>query len=565
MAEQQEQQPQRRRSFDDVLKDALTQWTKRFERALEEQRQALGQEAQERVSDMDRATVEHLGALEEAVAARSVELEQMARQHRAAFDDAVAGRSRELDGVGSNQSDAIVKVAADAFEELEERAASQVERIEEDTRVIRDDVRRAVAEGTTAFEEFAQKRLGELEDALRAKLEVFRRELIDETHRVRDVSAEQLNETRSLVTAETRRLEEQAEGTRGEMRRVAAEETAAFDKLARERVTELQDALRGQTELLNEFTRMHGSTSDQLEEARAFTAETMDRLSKLDAAVTRQIQANEESATAAAETLKRASATELNSIQQRAMALDELARKHIADVERQVAKLLEAETSTAEGLRDFERQMEGRRAEIETIVDDRTTALTQHVQQAEAAVVRRIRELGERAADNAQAVDTRLGQVMNERSKELEARLGRAMNERSREHDARLGKAMNERSEELDAFAERMMQSLDERIAQAVKEASAASASDPRMTKLVEMIAGAQVALDRVAERVEKLEAFAAAATRRRDERRRDNGPAPRERDRRPAPTPEPAVDGGARRGPARDAPTSTPDLRGDG
>ena len=54
MAEQQEQeQPQRRRSFDDVLKDALTQWTKRFERALEEQRQALGQEAQERVSDME--------------------------------------------------------------------------------------------------------------------------------------------------------------------------------------------------------------------------------------------------------------------------------------------------------------------------------------------------------------------------------------------------------------------------------------------------------------------------------------------------------------------------------
>ena len=98
---------------------------------------------------------------------------------------------------------------------------------------------------------------------------------------------------------------------------------------------------------------------------------------------------------------------------------------------------------------------------LETILDDRTTALTQHVQKAEAAVVRRISELGERAADNAQAVDTRLGQVMNERSKELEARLGRAMNERSREHDARLGKAMNERSEELDAFAERMMQSLD--------------------------------------------------------------------------------------------------------
>ena len=547
MAEPQEQeQPQRRRSFDDVLKDALTQWTKRFERALEEQRRELGREAEERVSKMDRATLEHLGALEEAVAARSAELEQITREHRAAFDDEVAGRTRELDSVGSNQTDAIVKVAADAFEELEERAASQVQRIEEDTRAIREDVRKSVAEGTTDFERFAQKRLGELEDALRAKLEGFRRELIDETHSVRDASAEQLNETRSLVTAETRRLEEQAEGTRGEMRRVAGEEMAAFDKLARERGAELQDALRGQTELLSEFTRMHGSTSEKLEEARTFTEETMERLSKLDAGVKRQIRENEESATAAAETLKRASATELNSIQQRAMALDELARKHIANVERQVAKLLEAETSTAEGLQDFERQMEGRRAEIETILDDRTTALTQHVQQAEAAVVRRIRELGERAADNAQALDTKLGEATNERSKEL------------------------------DAFAEHVMQSVDKRIAQAVEEASVASGSDPRMTKLVEMIAGAQVALDRVNERVEALEAFAVAVSRRRDERRRENGPASRERDGRPAPAPAPAapapvaapapaaVDGGASRAPTRDAPTSTPDLRGD-
>src|SRR5439155_923573 len=182
--------------------------------------------------------------------------------------------------------------------------------------------------------------------------------------------------------------------------------------------------------------------------------ETMEGLAKLDAGAKRQIRENEESAAAAAETLKRASATELNSIQQRAMALDELARKHIADVERSVAKLLEAETSTAEGLRDFEQQMEGRRTEIETILDDRTTALTQHV---------------------------------------------------------------------------------------------------------------------------EALEAFAVAASRRRDERRRENGPASRERDGRPAPAPAPAsapapapapapsaVDGGASRGPTRDAPASTPDLRGD-
>ena len=55
----------------------------------------------------------------------------------------------------------------------------------------------------------------------------------------------------------------------------------------RERVAELQDALSSQTELLSEFTRMHGSTSDKLEEARAFTEGAMERLSKLDAGAKR--------------------------------------------------------------------------------------------------------------------------------------------------------------------------------------------------------------------------------------------------------------------------------------
>ena len=186
-------------------------------------------------------------------------------------------------------------------------------------------MRRFVADGSTAFDEFAQKRLDELEDTLRAKLEGFRRELIDETHRVRDASEEQLNETRVLVTSETRRIEEQAAASQDEMRRVTAEETGTFDKLARERIVELQDALRSQTELLDDFTRMHGSTSTQLDEVRTFTKETMERLSKLDSEVKRQLQVNEESVAAAAERLKHASATELNSIQQRAMAIDELA------------------------------------------------------------------------------------------------------------------------------------------------------------------------------------------------------------------------------------------------
>ena len=227
MAEQ-----QRRRSFDEVLNDALVQWTKKFERALEQQRQVIGREAEERTADIEGATLEHLGVLEQTVAARSAELEQVARERRDAFEEAMRGRDKELDAVGSSQGEAIEKVANDALRELEEKTTSEVRRIEEETTAARDDVRRFVAEGSTAFDEFAQKRLDELEDTLRAKLEGFRRELIDETHRVRDASDEQLNETRVLVTSETRRIEEQAAAAQDEMRRVNSEEKGTFDQLA---------------------------------------------------------------------------------------------------------------------------------------------------------------------------------------------------------------------------------------------------------------------------------------------------------------------------------------------
>jgi hypothetical protein len=557
---------QRRRSFDEVLNDALVQWTKKFERALEQQRQVIEREANERTADIEGATLEHLGVLEQTVAARSAELEQAAREHRDAFEDAMRGRDKELDAVAASQAEAIGKVANDALRELEEKATSEVRRIEEETTVARDDVRRFVADGSTAFDEFAQKRLDELEDTLRAKLEGFRRELIDETHRVRDASEEQLNETRVLVTSETRRIEEQAAASQDEMRRVTAEETGTFDRLARERIVELQDALRSQTELLDDFTRMHGSTSTQLDEVRTFTKETMERLSKLDSEVKRQVQVNEESVAAAAERLKHASATELNSIQQRAMAIDELARKHIAEVERSAERLLGAETSTAEGLRDFERQMEGRRAEIERVLDDRVAALRQQVQEADAAVVRRMTELGQRAESNAQALETRLAQAADERTNELDKRLAQAADERTNELDKRLAQGADERSKELEAFAEEVIQALDSRLAQATKEASAASTTDGRMKQLIEMLAAAQVGLDQVVDRVETLEAIAVAgadnpeeAYNGREERYEEVDAAPPENGASQAPD----GDGAAPRVPTRAAP-STPDLRWD-
>ena len=457
-------------------------------------------------------------------------------------------------------------------------------------------MRRFVADGSTAFDEFAQKRLDELEDTLRAKLEGFRRELIDETHRVRDASEEQLNETRMLVTSETRRIEEQAAASQDEMRRVTAEETGTFDKLARERIVELQDALRSQTELLDDFTRMHGSTSTQLDEVRTFTKETMERLSKLDSEVKRQLQVNEESVAAAAERLKHASATELNSIQQRAMAIDELARKHIAEVERSAERLLGAETSTAEGLRDFERQMEGRRAEIERVLDDRVAALRQQVQEADAAVVRRMTELGQRAEGNAQALETRLAQAVDERTNELDKRLAQAAprtDQRARqatrpsggrtdqgarqatrprrgrtEQGARSVRRGGHSGPRLAARASEEGGRL--RLAQATKEASAASATDGRMKKLIEMLAAAQVGLDEVVDRVETLEAIAVAGADNpeeryngREERHEEADAAPPENDAGQAPDGDGDGDGAAPRVPTRAAP-STPDLRWD-
>ena len=166
------EQPQpRRRSFDEVLQDSLAQWNKRFERALEEQRQIVGKEAEERTSDIARLTLEQLDSLEQVAAQKVAELEQVAVDFREANERVIADKSAEVERAARQQVDASVNEVA------------------------------------TAFDKFAGKRLDELEETLRGRLEAFRRELIEETHRARDASTEQLNETRALVTSEARQLE----------------------------------------------------------------------------------------------------------------------------------------------------------------------------------------------------------------------------------------------------------------------------------------------------------------------------------------------------------------------
>lgn len=426
------EQPQpRRRSFDEVLQDSLAQWTKRFDRALEEQRQVIGKEAEERTSDIARLTLEQLDALEQVAAQKVAELEQIAVDYREASERALTEKSSEVEHATRRQVDA------------------------------------SVDEVAKAFDKFAGKRLDELEDTLRGRLETFRRDLIDETHRARDASADQLNETRSLVASETRQLEEQAVAAQDEMRRVATKETASFDEFARERISDLRDLLSNQTELLAEFTRTHEATSAKLEESRTFTADTMARLSRVNDEVARHIRENDESAAAAARAVKQASATELNSIQQRAMALKELAGKLTADIERRAEGLLEAESTTAEGLQQFEQQLEARRTEIEALVDEQVGGLTDQLRQAETAALRRISELGGRAEA-----------TLGEEKRQLESTRTAMQNE----------------------FRE---------IRRA--DGAAIQAVDARMGKLVEMLAATQVTLDELADRVADLETVAAA------------------------------------------------------
>jgi hypothetical protein len=183
--------------------------------------------------------------------------------------------------------------------------------------------------------------------------------------------------------------------------------------------------------------------------------------------------------------------------------------------------------------------------------------------------VRRMTELGQRAEGNAEALETRLAQTAAERTNELDKRLAQAAEERTNELDKRLAQAADERTK-LAAFAEEVIQALDSRLARATKEASAASATDGRMKKLIEMLAAAQVGLDQVADRVETLEAIAVAGADNpeeryngREERHEEVDAGPPENGAGQAPGGDGDGDGAAPRVPTRAA-QSTPDLRWD-
>src|SRR5262249_56791498 len=94
------------------------------------------------------------------------------------------------------------------------------------------------------------------------------RERITELRDLRGNQTELLAESARAHESTIKTLDEQASTAQEEMRRVASRETtsftSSFEALARERISELQDLVGNQTELLAEFARPHESASKKL-------------------------------------------------------------------------------------------------------------------------------------------------------------------------------------------------------------------------------------------------------------------------------------------------------------
>src|SRR5215218_2824355 len=255
----------RRYSFE----DAMARRARELEEALELQRQVIQTEGQQQIADIQRVSTEARAGLDHAAAERTTETHWVASEHREELDKTASERSAELERTGeqqktaltaavkakatelgsiaTGQTEAIEKASMDAREKVKHTAAAEARRIDERVAASHDAMRKAAAKETMAFESSLRERLVELEDALRA----------------------------------------QATQMRYDMRRAADEEATAFDKVAGQRVAELQDAVRDHSELLEELTRIHASTTEQLEEARSLIGElhqgAQERHSDLDA------------------------------------------------------------------------------------------------------------------------------------------------------------------------------------------------------------------------------------------------------------------------------------------
>jgi len=241
-----------RPSFDEAIRQRVG--------ALEQQRQEIAREAQQRLTEIERVAIEELEMLEHAAADKTAEIHWVAAEQRGALDEAAAARSADFERVATTERAA-----------FEDAATSEIRRIRAQAAGIRDDIRKSATEEAAAFGELAGRRLVELEDALQAQFQALRSELVDEAQRIQVTAVERIDQARSLVTSASGRIEEPA-AARDDARRVADVQPTAFDTDMGQRALERQDAVREHLELLEELNGLHESASERLDEARALTA-----------------------------------------------------------------------------------------------------------------------------------------------------------------------------------------------------------------------------------------------------------------------------------------------------
>jgi hypothetical protein len=422
-----------------------------FDAAIQRRaKELVAEEARRRASEFDAATAEQLQVLEYAAKDKAAEIHWTATEHRQALDQVAAARSEELEAV-SARIQSIANVVTGALQELEQTATKEAKRLAESAAASRDDMRRSAAEEAAAFDDLIGNRLAELEGTLRAHFETFRSDL----------------------AGESRRLEEQAAATGDDVRRVAAEQANAFNELAGKRAAELQAVVRNQTELLGEFKRLQGSTTDHLDEVRVLATdlkeETQDRLAELDAAGKRQIFAIADSVTAAAEELREASTSEVQRIEERATAFEEQVDARVAEFRHLGAQLSGLEGSPA-GLQELDRHLESRWREIEALIDERLAEL------------------------HTQDVDGRLEQAVASATAEFDA-------------------VVTARTRHFEASAEDVRTAARDDIVSELKraEAALAHAKTTQTAELGEMISAARAMFEQVASsRIEGIESIAA-------------------------------------------------------
>lgn len=397
----------RRYSFE----DAQARRARELEDELSRQRQVIKGEAEQQIADIQRVGIATRVELDRPAPVRNNGIHWGATEEWDELDKTVNERSAELERAGEE----IERASTDAREKVEQTAAAEARRIDEQVAASRDAMRKVATTETTAFEESLRVRLVELEDALR----------------------------------------DQATQTRYDMRRAAEEEAANFDQVAGKRVAELQDTVRKHSELLDEFTDLHASTLEQLEEARMLAADLQ------------------------------------REAQERDAELD--------------APGAPASTPDLRGL-----DHEGRPVGIETAADVRFAELNGYVERSEAtqrAMEDRIADLEAEVAESAEALESRAetdGATAGVRTEELEAALAATASQ----FEARLRAAAEEHARKLEQAGVVTRNQLLDTLARA--EDGLAQAADARATDLAEMIAAARTTIERAADsRVESLETAA--------------------------------------------------------